>query len=541
MNKLYDLITWNNGTTPAINEDNLNAMSTAIDNIDDRVIALGGDLLEVIPQIQAYLEQADDLVEVMETLSKNPPYIGANGNWFVWDTNTSSFVDSGIDASITVAIQDITMLAPDATPYVTNTGTNTDPVFHLFIPRGQTGATGPTGATPDISMTATTDATSSSTPTVTITESGTAENPSFALAFSGLKGPQGETGATGATGPTGNGIASIAKTSTSGNVDTYTITFTNGDTTTFTVTNGVSALSQLSDVDLSQYLYSGQFLKLQYKNGQYVWTNDIPPYYGGSIVEVHTTNSALDNQELVLTDGINTERAIFADAGNEYIAIFEYTSLSGDITATAEDGNGNTYTGHFTIAYYGNYVFDFPGDNPKMGALEGLSDVTISSPSNGQVLKYNSTTQKWENGTGGGGGSSTLSGLDDVTMTTPSDGQVLSYSNSLSKWINKSIPQINDSATSASGLWSSDKINTELSDKADASDLPTWSSAVACAAGATSCTITDAAIATTSIIEPFCDSSTPIPFDSITVTTGQAVIAFDALEAATNFKVRITN
>ena len=36
----------------------------------------------------------------------------------------------------------------------------------------------------------------------------------------------------------GNGIASVVKTSTSGRVDTYTITFTNGTTTTFTVTNG---------------------------------------------------------------------------------------------------------------------------------------------------------------------------------------------------------------------------------------------------------------------------------------------------------------
>ena len=46
---------------------------------------------------------------------------------------------------------------------------------------------------------------------------------------------QGEKGDTGAT---GNGIASIQKTSTSGLVDTYTITYTNGTTTTFEVTNG---------------------------------------------------------------------------------------------------------------------------------------------------------------------------------------------------------------------------------------------------------------------------------------------------------------
>lgn len=56
--------------------------------------------------------------------------------------------------------------------------------------------------------------------------------------------PRGNTGATGPQGPqgvqgdTGNGIASIAKTGTSGLVDTYTITFTDGTTTTFTVTNG---------------------------------------------------------------------------------------------------------------------------------------------------------------------------------------------------------------------------------------------------------------------------------------------------------------
>lgn len=43
------------------------------------------------------------------------------------------------------------------------------------------------------------------------------------------KGDQGETG---------NGIASIAKTGTAGNVDTYTITYTDGTSTTFTVTNG---------------------------------------------------------------------------------------------------------------------------------------------------------------------------------------------------------------------------------------------------------------------------------------------------------------
>lgn len=142
LSKLFQRIFWHNNTTPAINEDNLNAMSKAIDDIDDRVIALGDDVMTVVPQIQAYLNQAEDLVEAMELLSENPPYIGSNGNWYVWDTNTSAFIDSGVDASITVNIADISMLDPSATPYVTNSGTATDPVFHLFIPRGQTGQNG---------------------------------------------------------------------------------------------------------------------------------------------------------------------------------------------------------------------------------------------------------------------------------------------------------------------------------------------------------------------------------------------------------------
>lgn len=77
--------------------------------------------------------------------SAHPPYIGANGNWYVYDTTTSQYVDSNIDASITVEFVEVSMLAAGASPYITNTGTNTDPKFHLFVPVGDTGATGPVG------------------------------------------------------------------------------------------------------------------------------------------------------------------------------------------------------------------------------------------------------------------------------------------------------------------------------------------------------------------------------------------------------------
>ncbi len=55
----------------------------------------------------------------------------------------------------------------------------------------------------------------------------------------GAQGEKGDTGAPGEKGDAGNGIVSVEKTGTNGNVDTYTITFTDGTTATFEVTNGV--------------------------------------------------------------------------------------------------------------------------------------------------------------------------------------------------------------------------------------------------------------------------------------------------------------
>ena len=147
---------------------------------------------------------AEAAAAVATAAELNPPYIGANGNWYVYDTVLEAYKDSGIDASITTNIADITMLEPDAAPYVTNTGTSTDTNFHFYIPRGLKGDTGNTGAKGDTGDT-------------------------------GAKGDKGDKG------ETGTGIASIEKTGTSGLVDTYTITYTDGTTQEYTVTNGASA------------------------------------------------------------------------------------------------------------------------------------------------------------------------------------------------------------------------------------------------------------------------------------------------------------
>ena len=77
----------------------------------------------------------------------------------------------------------------------------------------------------------------------------------------GVQGDQGETGPTGPQGEpgiAGNGITSITKTSTSGNVDTYTILYDNNTTTTFQITNGADyVLTNADKQEIASLVLSG--------------------------------------------------------------------------------------------------------------------------------------------------------------------------------------------------------------------------------------------------------------------------------------------
>lgn len=92
--------------------------------------------------------------------------------------------------------------------------------------------------------------TNGATPTITIQDGVWFVNGvSTEVSAIGQKGDKGDPGV---------GIVSIEKTSTSGNVDTYTITFTNQTTSTFTVTNGTDGVTPNIQIGTVTTLEPGQ-------------------------------------------------------------------------------------------------------------------------------------------------------------------------------------------------------------------------------------------------------------------------------------------
>lgn len=180
--------------------------------------------------------RAEDAAERAEKVSISTPYI-ENGNWFVFDNATKSYKDSGVDASITVDIADVTMLPYGSTASITNTGTATDPVFHLRIPNAKDGND---GYSPTVSV--------SKIPggnEVTITDNSGSKN------FNVMDG---------------DSITSIERTSgtgAAGTVDTYTVTTSSGHTYPITVTNGNNGADGTG---------SGDMLKKDYDSSEVVKT-----------------------------------------------------------------------------------------------------------------------------------------------------------------------------------------------------------------------------------------------------------------------------
>lgn len=96
----------------------------------------------------------------------------------------------------TITVGTVTTGDPGSQVQITNSGNENAAILNFTIPKGADGApgadgtNGKDGVTPDISVTATVD-NATGTPSVKVSKSGSVEAPSFALAFSNIKGAPG--------------------------------------------------------------------------------------------------------------------------------------------------------------------------------------------------------------------------------------------------------------------------------------------------------------------------------------------------------------
>ena len=75
--------------------------------------------------------------------------------------------------------------------------------------------------------------------------------------------------------------------------------------------------------------------------------------------------------------------------------------------------------------------------NSAAPAVSNLSDVTLSSVSNNQILRYNGS--KWVNSNETTPSTPALGNLTNVTLTSPGAGDALIYDNNSSEWVNGSV------------------------------------------------------------------------------------------------------
>lgn len=77
------------------------------------------------------------------------------------------------------------------------------------------------------------------------------------------------------------------------------------------------------------------------------------------------------------------------------------------------------------------------GDVQSSINLDRLSDVTVTSVQDNQVLKYDASQSQWVNVSTGA--ITNLEDLSDVVITSVSDGQSLQYDNASGNWVNRDI------------------------------------------------------------------------------------------------------
>lgn len=163
------------------------------------------------------------------------------------------------------------------------------------------------------------------------------------------------------------------------------------------------------------------------------------------------------------------------------VSKYVFTALTDSVECNGNIYNTNDVIAECNVTTYPTVEFSTKASEVTISSpssLSGLSDVSLSSLTNGQVLKYNSTTEEWENADESGGsgstvewtqitesgtkiaeieidgvstnvyaptsgGASALNDLSDVNVNygTLGNQNVLQYDSASAKWTNAEIPR----------------------------------------------------------------------------------------------------
>lgn len=139
------------------------------------------------------------------------------------------------------------------------------------------------------------------------------------------------------------------------------------------------------------------------------------------------TQTALDGKANTSHTHVASDITNLSEAIDDRIST---TIVAGTNVTVAYDDNANT----LTISAAG-------GGSGGATTLDGLTDVSVPSPSNGQALVYNTSTSQWEAQTisSGSGGATELNGLNDVTLSGTLDNQILRYDLASTQWKNETL------------------------------------------------------------------------------------------------------
>jgi len=192
--------------------------------------------------------------------------------------------------------------------------------------------------------------------------------------------------------------------------------------------------------------------------------------YNVGFIDVYVNGIRLTDSEFTANDGTNIGLST-ACFGGEYVDIIAYSTISTGSGGGGVGGGSLTIQDEGTpltsVASILNFVgagvtatgsgatktITINGGGGSGGSSYTNSDVdnhlNVSTASSTQVLSWDGSDYDWiDQSAGGGGGASTLDGLSDVTIGTLADNQLLQYNSTNSQWENISAATVVGAASS---------------------------------------------------------------------------------------------